>query len=180
VVVNPSYLIGPEDFGPSVMGRFFVRFWKGRIPLAPCGGLNLVDVRDVAVGHLLAAERGRAGQRYILCGENITFVDLQYRMAQVAGLEPRIIKTIPPWMEWLLAAGAELRARWRRREPYPCFQHVRLHRFTWFYDGQLARQELNFSARTLEESLRDTYLWHFGQDPLRLRGFQRFWMRPGE
>ena len=62
VVVNPGYLVGPEDHEPSAMGRFCVRAWKGRMILAAPGGYNFVDVRDVAAGHLLAAERGRSGR----------------------------------------------------------------------------------------------------------------------
>src|SRR5438445_597853 len=56
IVTNPGYLLGPEDHEHSVMGRFCLRFWKGRMPVAPPGGLSLADVRDVARGHLLAAE----------------------------------------------------------------------------------------------------------------------------
>src|SRR5262245_23531307 len=63
VVVNPAYLIGPDDHELSVMGRLCTRFWRGRLPVTLPGGLNLVDVRDVARGHLLAAERGAAGRR---------------------------------------------------------------------------------------------------------------------
>src|SRR5205085_7315411 len=58
VVVNPAYLVGPGDHEGSIMGRLCVRFWKGRLLLAPPGGINLVDVRDAARGHLLAAEHG--------------------------------------------------------------------------------------------------------------------------
>src|SRR5262249_42906303 len=70
VVTNPAYLVGPEDFEPSIMGRFCIRYWKGRVPFSPPGGLNLVDVRDVACAHLLAAEHGQTGRRYILGGED--------------------------------------------------------------------------------------------------------------
>src|SRR5439155_20560421 len=89
VVVNPGYLLGPDDHEPSVMGRMCVRAWKGRLPLAAPGGYNLVDVRDVAVGHLLAAEHGQSGQRYILGGENLRIQDFLRRLATVAGLRPR-------------------------------------------------------------------------------------------
>jgi dihydroflavonol-4-reductase len=91
VVTNPGHLIGPDDFEPSVIGRFCIRFWKGRIPLASGGGLNVVDVRDVARGHLLAAEHGRAGHRYILGGENRTFRSFLAKLAAVAGMRPRAL-----------------------------------------------------------------------------------------
>lgn len=178
VVVNPALLIGPEDNEVSIMGRFCLRFWKGRIPLTPPGGVNLVDVRDVAIGHLLAAERGQAGRRYIMGGENVSFPILICMMASVAGMRPRAIGRIPHWVEWFVAAGAELRAVFRQREPYPSFQHVRLNRLTWFYDWSRARDELNFSPRPLLESLRDTFDWYAARHSIQLRGMHRFWMRP--
>ncbi len=178
VVVNPGYLVGPEDHEGSIMGRFCLRFWKGRILMVPSGGLNLVDVRDVAVGHLLAGERGQSGRRYILGGENLLFPALVRLLASVSGMRPRPIPVIPTWIEWLLAAAAETRARVRQREAYPSFQHVRLHGFTWFCDSRRARREFSFSPRTLPESLRDAFEWFATRQPIRLRGIQRFWMRP--
>src|SRR5437764_1356875 len=65
VVVNPGYLVGPEDFEPSVMGKYCARVWKCKVTACTPGGFNLVDVRDVAAGHMLAAERGQTGRRYI-------------------------------------------------------------------------------------------------------------------
>ena len=75
VVVNPGYLIGPEDYDGSIMGRFCLRCFRGKVPLIPPGGMSFVDVRDAACGHLLAAERGVSGRRYILGGENLTMVE---------------------------------------------------------------------------------------------------------
>ncbi len=178
VVVNPALLIGPEDYGGSIMGRFCLRFWKGKILLAPPGGLNLVDVRDVAVGHMLAAERGQSGRRYIIGGENIFFPNLIRMMVSVAGMHPRVIYPITRWSQWFIAAGAELRAVFRQREPYPSFQHVRLTQLPLFYDWSRARDELAFHPRPLEESVRDTFNWYAARHSMRLRGFRRFWMRP--
>jgi dihydroflavonol-4-reductase len=178
VVVNPGYLIGPEDYENSVMGRLFVRFWKGRVPLAPPGGFNLVDVRDVATGHLLAAERGAPGRRYILGGENVPFSDLLRYLARVASFRPRGFARLPHWAEWLVAAAAELYGNLRQREPYPALQHARLHRYVWYYDWSRAYRELGFAPRPLLQSLRDSYTWHSEQQTFRLRGFQRYWLRP--
>ncbi len=178
VIVNPGALIGPEDYEPSIMGRFCLRFWKGRILLAPPGGLNVVDVRDAAVGHLLAAERGRSGRRYIMGGDNVPYAMLIRLMASAAGMRPRAIVQMPRWIEWLVAAGAEMRAIVRQREPYPSFQHARLHRYTWFYDWSRAHHELGFSPRPLVQSLHDSFDWFAARHSLHLRGIQRFLMRP--
>ena len=85
ILTNPGYLVGPEDYEYSIMGRVCRRFWKGRLPLIPAqGGLNLVDVRDVATGHLLAAEHGRPGRRYLLGGENRSFPEFMSLLAETA------------------------------------------------------------------------------------------------
>jgi dihydroflavonol-4-reductase len=149
------------------------------MPLAPRGGLNLVDVRDAAAGQLLAAERGRPGRRYVLGGENVTFHQLFSRLAEVAGFRPRGLGTLPRWLEWPLAAAAELRGALRKREPYPSFEQVRLARFAWFYGSSRARLELGFEPRPLGESLRDAFQWHRSRHRLELRGLPRLWMRPG-
>src|SRR5439155_1230081 len=97
VIVNPGYLLGPEDYELSVMGRLCARFWRGRILVAPPGGYNVVDVRDVATGHLLAAEHGRPGRRYILGGENYTLPELFRLLARAAGWRPRALIRLPRW-----------------------------------------------------------------------------------
>lgn len=180
VVTNPGYLVGPEDHQQSIMGRFCVRFWKGRVPLSPPGGLNLVDVRDAATGHLLAAETGQSGRRYILGGENHDFVSFMKMLAHVADCRPRLFARLP----WLLMAGvaglAELRAYFTGREPYPSFGHVQLNRRCWFGNSSRAARELGYTFRPLVSSLRDAYAWHQEQSAIRPRGFGRWWLRPNE
>lgn len=178
VITNPGYLVGPEDYERSIMGRFCVRFWKGRIPMAPPGGLSLVDVRDVATGHLLAAEKGTSGRRYILGGENHRFPSFLYLLASVARCRPRALPRIP----WMLLAGvaglAELRAQITGREPYPSLAHVRLNRRCWFGDSSRAANELGYTFRPLFDSIRDTYAWFQKMDHIQPRGLSRWWLRP--
>jgi dihydroflavonol-4-reductase len=178
VVTNPGYLVGPEDLEPSVMGRLCLRFWKGRLPLAPAGGFNLVDVRDVARGHLLAAEHGRPGQRYILGGENRTVRSFMAKLAQVAGMRPRWLPKTPSWLLHLVAGLSEGRAWFTHKEPYPSFQHVRINRYHWFGRSDRACRELGYDFRPLELTLSDTYRWYVDRGKLSLRGFNRWWMRP--
>ena len=178
VVTNPGYLVGPEDYERSIMGRFCVRFWKGRIPLAPPGGFNLVDVRDVATGHLLAAERGQRGRRYLLGGENHRFPSFEKLLAQVAHYRPRGLPRVPWILLAAMAGFAELRSRLNGKEPYPSMGHVRLNRYCWFGSSQRASDELGYTARPLLDSLRDSFAWHNGHDPIRPRGLNRWWIRP--
>jgi dihydroflavonol-4-reductase len=159
VVVNPAFLTGPEDHEGSVMGNFCLRYWRGKMPLMPRGGVNFVDVRDVAHGHLLAAKWGRAGRRYILGGENRPFTEFIDLLDAVRGQPARRRRSIPIWLQTALACFAEVQAYLRGREPYPSLQHVRMNRYSYYYSSQRAAMELGYQARPLRESLTDTYRW---------------------
>jgi dihydroflavonol-4-reductase len=160
VVVNPGFLIGPEDYDGSIMGRFCLRCFRGKVPLIPPGGMSLVDVRDVAQGHLLAAERGVAGRRYILGGENLTMVEFVRELTQLSGRAERWSMRMPTWLHYLLACGAELRGRVVKCEPFPSLQHVRLNRYHWYYSSARARAELGYETRRLSETLADMFHWN--------------------
>jgi dihydroflavonol-4-reductase len=177
VVTNPGYLIGPEDHERSAIVRFCKRFWRGQVPLAPPGGFNLADARDVALGHLLAAERGRSGRRYILGGEDRTFPELMALLAEVAGLCPRALPVAPWWALAALARFSEGRALLTRRQPYPSLQGARLNRHYWFYRSDRAAAELGYRCRPLADTLADTYRWCAARGTLRVRGLSRWWMR---
>jgi dihydroflavonol-4-reductase len=180
VVANPAFLVGPEDFERSLMGRFCRRYWRGQVPVAPPGGFNLVDARDAALGHLLAAERGRAGERYILGGENRTFPQFMDGLAKIGGMDPQGVPVVPWWTLAALARLAELRAAWNREQPYPAWQHVLLNRYHWFYRSERAERELGYACRPLDECLADTYRWCTAWNSLNVRGLNRWWMRPLE
>jgi dihydroflavonol-4-reductase len=159
VVVNPAYLIGPQDYDGSIMGRFCLRAWKGKVKLAPPGGMNFVDVRDAARGHLLAAERGRSGRRYILGGENLTLEAFLGRLAAAGGLAARPLFRMPPWLQTLIACCAEVRGLLTGRPPYPSLQYARTGCFYWYYSSERARADLGYRARPIEETLADALLW---------------------
>jgi dihydroflavonol-4-reductase len=178
VVLNPAYLVGPQDYERSVMGQLCHRYWRGRAPVAPPGGLCLVDVRDVAVGHLLAAERGQSGRRYILGGENHDYASLSRLLAAVAGFQPRFIPRLP-WPVFAAAATInEARGRLRGKEPYPSLAHARLNRYFWFFSSDRARRELGYEARQNRESLADAYAWYTGRERFHVRGFNHWLLRP--
>jgi dihydroflavonol-4-reductase len=178
VVTNPGYLLGPEDYERSVMGRFCSRFWRGRVPLTPPGGFNLVDVRDVARGHLLAAEHGVPGHRYILGGENHTLRDFLRLLSETAGVRPRGLPRVPAWLLALWARLSTCRSWFTGTEPYPGIQHVRLNRYYWYASSERARQELGYHARPLRDSLRDAYAWYLANGEGPVRGLRHWWMRP--
>ena len=178
VAVNPAYLIGPDDYERSIMGQLCHRYWRGRAPVAPPGGLCLVDVRDVAVGHLIAAERGQSGQRYILGGENHDYKSLSRMLAAAAGFRPRMIPRLPWSIFAATATINEARGRLRGKEPYPSFAHARLNRYFWYFSSERARRELGYEPRSVHESLADTYSWFTKRERFHVRGFNHWLLRP--
>lgn len=162
VVVNPGLLIGPEEYALSVLGRFCLRFWRGRLPFVPPGGFNVVDVRDAARGHLLAAQHGYSGQRYILGGENLTWLQICRLLAEIGQRAPRLYFRIPLWLEYVLAWCSEARAAIVRHEPFLSLQTVQLNRFYWYYSSRFAQDELGYAARPIRESVADAFDWFAG------------------
>lgn len=159
VIVNPGYLIGPVDYENSVMGKFCLRFWKRKMPILPPGALNYVDVRDVARGHLLAAEHGQRGRRYILGGENRTIREFAYLLAGVRGMSMRWRWSMPVWANTLLASLGEWRGSLLNREPYPSMQFARMSRHVWHFSSARAEAELGFRSRPIADSLADAHQW---------------------
>lgn len=158
VIVNPSTPIGPGDIKPTPTGRMIVEAASGRIPAFVDTGLNLVHVDDVAAGHLLAEERGVAGERYILGGENLTLREILRRIAALVGRKPpRISLPIPALMP--VAAVAEAVARVTGKEPFVTSDGLRLARKTMFFTSQKAVTELGFAPRPVDKALSDAVIW---------------------
>ncbi len=110
VIVNPSAPVGPRDIKPTPTGRMVVDAASGRMPAYVDTGLNVVHVDDVGEGHVLALERGRVGERYILGGENLTLQALTAMIAEAAGRRPPSVR-LPIDAVWPVAIGAEAWAR---------------------------------------------------------------------
>ena len=178
VVVNPAYLVGPEDHEGSPLGKFCKRVWKGHLLMTPPGGLNLVDVRDAALGHLLAAERGQSGRRFILGNANLRMRAFVQCLCAVAGWQPRGLPPLPFWALRCLAGAGAARAWWTGREPALAPQQLQVNRFCWFYRSDRAMRELGYRPRPLEETLADTLCWHAERTRLSLGRFQEWWLRP--
>jgi dihydroflavonol-4-reductase len=144
--------------------------------MIPPGGINCVDVRDVAIGHLLAAEKGQRGHRYILGGENLTMAQVIHMLAPAGGLKPAWQPQVPPWLFGAFASFAEFRGWLRKREPYPSMQSYRLSRLNWYYSSELARAELGYQARPFAETLNDMHGWacHHGY-PLNGKDSRKPW-----
>jgi len=153
VIVNPSTPIGALDFKPTPTGRIIVEFLNRRMPAYVETGLNLACVEDVAQGHLLAAERGRIGEKYILGGENLTLQGMLQRLAARSGLPaPRM--RIPYAVALGFAFGAEDVARTiTHRAPRASVTEVRMARKKMFFDSSRARAELGYTPQPIDEGL---------------------------
>jgi len=158
VIVNPSTPIGPRDVKPTPTGRLIVEAASGRMPAFVDTGLNLVHVDDVAKGHLLAEERGRVGERYILGGENLTLAEILRRIAEIAGRKPPMVK-LPIAALWPVAFAAEVVARGTGREPFVTLDGLRMARKKMFFSSAKAARDLGYAARPAEAALKDAVAW---------------------
>jgi dihydroflavonol-4-reductase len=158
VIVNPSTPVGPGDIKPTPTGQLVLDAASGRMPAYVDTGLNIVHVDDVAAGHLLAFERGRAGERYILGGEDMT---LQTILAQIAGLTgrkpPRI--RLPYGAVLPMAYLAEGLAKLSGRSGRLTLEGVRMSRKRMFFSSDKAVRDLGYGWRPPQAAFADALLW---------------------
>ena len=166
VVVNPAFVLGPDD--PTGTSNDLVRrLLLRRIPAYVDGALSIVDVRDVARGHLLADERGLEGERYILSGRNFTLQRLFADIGRIAGVPPPPVRM--PGKPMLAAIEALERAG----APIPASSdEVKSGMQWWTYRHDKARRELGYEARPHEETLEDTVGWQLQDLGARAGGHQ--------
>jgi dihydroflavonol-4-reductase len=161
VIVNPSTPIGPRDLRPTPTGRIIVEAASGRMPAYVETGLNVVDVADVAEGHLLALAHGRVGERYILGGENLMLRELLGEIAGLAGRRaPRLRLPVAPLIP--LAHAAEAMARLSGREPFLTVDGLRMSRNRMFFTSAKAEGELGYRPRPHGGALQAALDW-FGR-----------------
>jgi dihydroflavonol-4-reductase len=158
VIVNPSTPIGPRDIKPTPTGRMIVEAASGRMPAFVDTGLNLVHVDDVARGHLLAEEQGRAGERYILGGENLSLAEILRRIAAIVGRSPPKVR-LPLPVVWPVACVAEAWGRVTGKEPMVTFDSLRMARKKMYFSAAKTERELGFRARPVNEALTDAIQW---------------------
>jgi len=158
VIVNPSAPVGPWDIKPTPTGQVIVDFLKGRMVASLDTGLNLVHVRDVARGHILAGERGRVGERYILGHRNVSLIETFRMLARLTGIPaPRF--RVPYSVAWLAAAGMEGVARLTRTRPQVSLTAVRMARKRMYFSATRAVGELGLPQTPVEDALREAVEW---------------------
>jgi dihydroflavonol-4-reductase len=158
VVVNPTAPIGGHDFKPTPTGKIVVDYLKGAMPAFVDTGLNLVDVEDTAEGHLLACERGKSGERYILGCENLTLEQILGRLAAISGgSAPRW--RIPYAVAFMAGVASTGWANLTGQEPRAPLDAVRMARKKMFVSTEKAKRELGFSPGPVEDALKRAVDW---------------------
>ena len=158
VVVNPAVPFGPWDIKPTPTGRMVVDFMRGRMLGVVDTGLNIVHVRDVARGHLLAAQRGKPGERYILGHRNLSLAEVFAILADVTGRRPPRL-TVPYAMAWLAGACCQGLARLTGRPPAVSLTEVRMARKRRFFSPARAVRELGLPQTDVREAMADAVAW---------------------
>ncbi|HVZ60695.1 MAG TPA: hopanoid-associated sugar epimerase [Terriglobales bacterium] len=159
VIVNPTTPVGEQDVKPTPTGRIIVDFLKGKFPAYVDTGLNLVDVTEVARGHIAALEKGRSGERYILGGENLTLKQILDKLAALSGLpSPRIR------LPYAVALGfgaldTLFEGMLLRREPRASLESVRMGRKKMFASDAKAQRELGWKTIPVDGALQRAVTW---------------------
>jgi dihydroflavonol-4-reductase len=159
VLVNPSTPIGERDIKPTPTGQIVVDFLKRKFPAYVDTGLNLLDVHDCAEGHLLALEKARLGERYILGGENLTLKQILDKLAAITGLpSPKI--ELPYFVAYATGVVDTLiTGKLRRREPRVTLDAVRMGRKKMFVSSAKAEREFGWKAGPVDDALRRAADW---------------------
>ncbi len=159
VIVNPTTPIGERDVKPTPTGRIVLDFLKRKFPAYVETGLNLVDATECALGHIQALEKGKAGERYILGGENLTLKQILDRLAAITGLKSPTVKL--PYV-FAFATGVVdemITGRLMGREPRATIDAVRMGRKMMFVSSARAERELGWRTSPVDGALRRSVEW---------------------
>ncbi len=158
VVVNPSAPIGPWDIKPTPTGKIILDFLQRKMPAYLDTGLNLVDVRDVARGHVLAAQHGKTGERYILGYRNLTLREILQTLADVSGLPaPRL--RIPYGVALTAGYISEWIAGLTHKPPQVPLAGVKMARHAMYFTAQKAVRELGLPQSPINEAMQQAVQW---------------------
>ncbi|MCE5199100.1 MAG: hopanoid-associated sugar epimerase [Armatimonadota bacterium] len=158
VIVNPSTPIGPGDIKPTPTGKIILDFLKGKMLAYVDTGLNLVDVEDVAEGHLLAAAKGRVGEKYILGNRDLTLQEILTILAQITNRQPPSLR-IPHWVSLLAAYGDSAVSLILGKAPGIPVEGALMAKKKMFFSPQKSINELGLPQRSVEDALARAVRW---------------------
>ncbi len=162
VIVNPSTPIGPWDIKPTPTGDIILRFLRRQMPAYVETGLNLIDVRDVAKGHLLAWEKGKSGDRYILGHQNVSLKNMLEMLSEITGL-PAPKNTVPLWLPLTVAWIDENVLATLGKTPSVPLDGVKMSAHPMYYDASKAVHELGLPQSPIQQALQDSVEWFIQQ-----------------
>jgi dihydroflavonol-4-reductase len=159
VIVNPTAPVGPGDWKPTPTGRIILDFLNGKMPAYVDTGLNIVAVEDAAAGHLLAVEKGRVGERYILGARNMTLKQILEALAVITGRPaPRV--RLPHAAALAAGYADEFFSRLTGREPRIPVDGVKMSRHRMFVESDKAQRELGYRPGPVEPALESAVRWY--------------------
>ncbi|EQA36645.1 putative hopanoid-associated sugar epimerase [Leptospira inadai serovar Lyme str. 10] len=158
VVVNPTLVIGAGDVKPTTSGQMIIDVVQGAMPGYIDGGTNVIDVSDVAKGHLLAAKKGRVGERYLLGNENLTLSEYFGLIAEIAGVKPPRIK-IPYYVALGMGYIFELGAAITKKHPIATASEIRIGKSKEFFDCSKAVRELGLPQTSVRIAIQNAIDW---------------------
>ncbi|MFW5876435.1 MAG: NAD-dependent epimerase/dehydratase family protein [Myxococcota bacterium] len=162
VVVCPGTVVGPHDYGPSLIGRVMLDLYHGRVPALMEATSDYVDARDVAEGMIAAAQHGRRGERYLLTGEVLDIEGMASLLGTVTGRPmPRMV--LPMWVGWALMPLENLHARVTRRDPLFTPGMLRSGVSNREVLHTKAARELGFAPRPARDAVTDAFAWFDAQ-----------------
>jgi dihydroflavonol-4-reductase len=158
VIVCPTAIIGPYDFRISNMGTLFIDYCSKRQKIIIDGAYDFVDVRDVAVGHILAAEKGKTGETYILSGQRLTIPELMSILEDLTGI-PAPKHKLPQWLAYAVAFVTPVYYKLSGNKPTFTTYSLRTVKSNSFISHKKASEELGFSPRPIRETIEDNLKW---------------------
>jgi dihydroflavonol-4-reductase len=159
VIVNPTAPVGPWDWKPTPTGRIILDFLKGKMPAYVDTGLNVAAVEDIAAGHLLAAEKGRIGERYILGARNMTLKQILDALSAIAGRPAPRVK-LPHAIALAAGYADQLFSRLAGREPQIPVEGVKMSRHRMFVESDKAAREFGYKSTSVEAALERAVRWY--------------------
>lgn len=158
VIVNPTLVIGTNDIKPTPSGKMIIDVVNRKMPGYIDGGINIIDVEDVAHGHILAAKKGKVGDRYLLGNRNVTVYEYLKLIADIAGVKPPAIK-LPYKLALALGYIFELGSHLTKKPPVVTASEVRIGKMTEWYDCSKAVNELGLPQTPIETTIKKAINW---------------------
>ena len=159
VIVNPSTPMGPRDIKPTPTGKIVLDFLNGKMPAYLDTGLNLIDVTDCARGHILAEEKGKPGERYILGNKNMSLKEILLALEKITGIKAPSIK-IPHWVAYTAGLACETLSNLITKTPPAIpLSGVKMAKYFMYFDSSKAIRELGLPQNSVENALGQSVQW---------------------